>query len=257
MIIMNELEYAEKMIDSRELGSKPFTTLVNVGKYYLHNKYSKREARKMLEDYLVRCNPNASRTEWASSLDRAMTIAAKSPPVQIDGIDIYCNELETINAINGVQRRRLAFTLLCIAKFMDRVNPKNNHWTMQNDTEVMDLANIRTPIRRQCMLFNSLRDGGYIQYSKRVDNLNVRVLFIQQSGDVAMHISDFRNLGYQYMKMFGGPYYECQNCGIVFKTKNTGSGRNPKYCPECAAEIWTKQKIDAVMRHRNLPKNVK
>lgn len=65
-----------------------------------------------------------------------------------------------------------------------------------------------------------------------------------------MRVSDFRNLGYQYMKYHGEPYFECTNCGITEKIKNPSSGRPPKYCPQCAAEIRTKQNVNSVMRRR-------
>ena len=71
----------------------------------------------------------------------------------------------------------------------------------------------------------------------------------------AIHIHDFRNLGYQYMKYYGGPYFECVNCGITVKEQEPSKGRRQKYCPECALEIKTRQNVNAVMRHRSTLKN--
>ena len=44
-LVLNEYEWAEKMIDSHSLGKKPIETLNRVAKYYFENQYSKREVR--------------------------------------------------------------------------------------------------------------------------------------------------------------------------------------------------------------------
>jgi len=98
-------------------------------------------------------------------------------------------------------------------------------------------------------MYATLRDTGLIQFSKKVDNTNVRVCFAED-GDVAMTITDLRNLGYQYLKYHGEPYFECTNCGITVKIDEPTKGRKQKYCKECAVEIKTKQNVNAVMRHR-------
>ena len=46
-IVLNEHEWAEKMIDTHSLGAKPFETLCRVAKYYIDKNYSKKETRKI------------------------------------------------------------------------------------------------------------------------------------------------------------------------------------------------------------------
>ena len=72
-------------------------------------------------------------------------------------------------------------------------------------------------------------------------------------GPPAIKITDFRNLGYQYLKYYGEPYFECANCGIVTKYKdpdNIRSTRQQKYCASCAVKINTQQRVNSVMRAR-------
>ena len=102
-------------------------------------------------------------------------------------------------------------------------------------------------------MFGQLKDAGMIRFSKQIDNLSVQVLFAED-GDVALRVTDFRNLGYQYMKYHGEPYFECANCGITTKIanpENKNSSWKQKYCRECAVEIKTKQNVNSVMRHRH------
>lgn len=249
-IVLNEYEWAEKMIDSHDLGKKPTETLSRVAKYYLENKYSKREVRKMLDTFLVQCDPNASLVHWSETLDRVTRNAGKFALIKLDGVGITEGELKRIECITGKQLKRLAFTLLCVSKYWDAVSGSNNHWVNSSDKEIMQMANINTSIKRQSMMFAELRNAGMIRFSKKIDNLNVQVAFSDINGDVVWNIQDFRNLGYQYLKYYGAPYFECSNCGITTKIQKPSKGRRQKYCPGCAVELHTKQKVDSVMRRR-------
>lgn len=258
-IVLNEHEWAKEMIRARSLGKKPFETLSRVARYYLDNRYSKKEVRKMLDAFLIQCDPTASLAKWSDTIDYALDRASKYKAIVIDSISISKAEMDRIDSLPGKQTRRLAFTLLCLAKYWDLVNPNGDHWVNSKDCDIMRMANIRTSIKRQSLMYHNLSEEGMIQFSKKVDNTNIRVLFISPGGDTAMEITDFRNLGYQYMKFHGEPYIECQNCGITTRIEhyNPARGNRQKYCRECAAEIALQQRINSVMRKRKrLSQNV-
>ena len=113
----------------------------------------------------------------------------------------------------------------------------------------MAMANIRTSIKRQSAMYGTLNELGMIQFSRKVDNTNVRVCFAEDGKEV-MRITDLRNLGYQYLMYHGEPYFTCPNCGITTKVANGGNKRNQKYCQECASILRMQQNIDSVMRCR-------
>ena len=115
----------------------------------------------------------------------------------------------------------------------------------------MAFANINTSIRRQCAMYATLRDAGLIQFSKKVDNTNVRVCFIAD-GETSMTITDLRNLGYQYLKYHGEPYFECVNCRITTKYSNPVKGRSQKYCEACAREVKIRNSVNSVMQRRDI-----
>lgn len=249
-IVLNEYEWAERMVNNHELGKKPIETINRVAKYYYANQYSKKEVRKLLDTFLVQCDPSISLVHWSDALDRVAKSVDKFPPIKLDEIAITKNELKRIETLGGKQVRRLAFTLLCVAKYWDAVSSSNNHWVNSSDKEIMQMANINTSVKRQSMMFGELRDAGFIRFSKKIDNLNVQVMFIE-AGETAIHIQDFRNIGYQYLKYYGEPYFDCVNCGITVKIQEPSKGRRQKYCPSCAVELHTKQKVESVMRRRN------
>lgn len=253
-IVLNEYEWAEKAITDHELGKKPVETLNRVARYYAENQYSKREIRNLLDTFMTQCDPQISLVQWSDTLDKVAKSAGKYRLARLDGVDVSKREMERIEVLDGKQARRLAFALLCTAKYWDAVSESNNHWVNTPDKEIMQMANINTSIKRQSLMFSQLRDTGFIKFSKKIDNLNVQVIFMEP-GETAIHIQDFRNLGYQYLKYYGGPYFECENCGLTCKKYGPDNSRPPKYCPECAVEIHTRQKVDSVMRGRMAAKN--
>lgn len=250
-IVLNEHEWARDMIESCSLGTKPFETLSRVAKYYIDNNYSKKETRDMLDIFLLQCEPTASLPKWAKTLDHAVARALKYNAIKVDCIEITKPEMECINTLEGKQVRRLAFTLLCLAKYWDTVNLNGDHWVNNKDSEIMKMANIYTSIKRQSQMFYTLNEKSLIQFSKKIDNTNVKVCFITP-GESEMFITDFRNLGYQYLKYCGEPCFECQNCGITVKCEKKAGQAGPKYkyCKDCAIDIHIKQTVNSVTKQR-------
>ena len=187
--------------------------------------------------------------KWSETMDYAVARALKYDAIKIESIDITNHEMDMIDALDGKQIRRLAFTLLCLAKYWDIVNPAGDHWVNSKDSDIMRMANINTSIKRQSLMYYNLNKVGMIQFSKKVDNTNVCVCFMTQ-GDVVMKVTDFRNLGYQYLRYHGEPYFECQNCGVTTKLNDPIRGGKQKYCKECAVEVAMKQRVNSVMRQR-------
>ena len=161
---------------------------------------------------------------------------------------VDCKGSAFYDALNGKQTRRLAFTLLCLAKYWNAVSKKPDGWVNSSDSDVMRMANINTSIKRQSLMFHNLNESGMIQFSRKVDNTNVRVCFMED-GETALHITDFRNLGYQYLKYHGANYFVCENCGITTKEVNHTTGRKQKYCSECAVQVAVQQRVNSVMKH--------
>lgn len=250
MIVVNEYECAEKAIKDRELGRKPSETLTRIAKYYLHEGYSKKEVAGLLEDFIIRCDPGNSVEKWSDTIERVIKSAIKKPLVIIDSVPITESEMEKVNNVKSRQGKRLAFTLLCIAKYMN-LTRNGGYWVNTPDSDIMSMANINTSVKRQSILFGQLRDEGLIGFSKKIDNLNVHVLFADDSSPIAVEITDFRNLGNQYLKLCGEDYFECQCCGLTIK-QNTGPGRRQKYCQSCAAKIRVQQTVNSVMRQRTV-----
>lgn len=249
-IILNEYAWAEKMIEESSLGDNTYETLCRVAKYYKANGMQKAELRKKLEEFLRRCDPYVSPVLWSDTLDKAAKVGMKYDPVMIEKIIVTKPEIETILKLSGIQLQRLAFTLLCIAKYMTAVAPKTDGWVNTPENEVMKMANIKTSYKRQNLMYGQLLDEGLLRPSKKISNLNVQVRFMQD-GETALEVKDFRDLGNQFMMYIGKPYFVCQHCGLTVKVPDGAKAGKMKYCPDCAQKVRVQQNVNAVMRSRH------
>lgn len=249
-IVLNEYNWAENAILTKTLGKKPYETLLRVAKYYVELGCTKRETKLSTERFLLSCEPSASLVTWGSTIDAAVKNAWKYPLIMIDKISISTTELEKIHKLSGIQTQRLAFTLLCVAKYMNIVSAKNEYWVNTPDNELMRMANINTSIKRQSMMFAQMKDAGLIRFSKKVDNLSVQVLFVDNT-DEALAVRDFRNLGYQYMAQFTDGYFTCDKCGVTEKDESSRKKGRPRcHCKDCANAIKAEQTLLSARRRR-------
>ena len=247
-IVLNEREWAQSAIEERQLGKKPSETLGRIAKYYYQvDGYKKKDIRGKLEDFLLQCDPNIILQKWTETLDRAVRGCAKYKLIEVNSVVVTEAEIGVIQNLEGKQLQRLAFTMLCVAKYWNAASQTNSNWVNVPDKELMVLANINTSIQRQSQFMYLLREAGLIRYSRRVDSLNVQVMFINNDSPLALRITDFRNLGNQYQLFCGEPYIQCQQCGLTVKKK---SNRH-KYCPECAAEMYIRRSVESVMHGRD------
>lgn len=250
--VLNEYEWAKEMIDGRNLGDKPFETLCRVAKYYIADGYRGKDLKILLNSFLIKCDPCVSTTKWENTVTKAIAVAQKYKVISIDKIYISDKELSVIRSIGSKPAERLAFTLLCLAKYYDAINPNADHWVNADDSDIMKMANIKTSVRYQSMMYHKLNELGLVQFSKKIDNTNVRVCFIAD-GETAVGVSDMRNIGYQYMNCIGEKgYIVCQNCGITAQATKAErvAGRKQKYCKECAAEIRIRKTVESAMNRK-------
>lgn len=246
-LILNEVEYAESIIAGSDLGKSPATALRYVARYLSQVKGCKRqEVRKKIEYLLMQREPFLPMLKWEPILDSIAKGADKYPLIVLDSIDITEDEMRCVRSYGGTQRQKLTFALLCAAKYWNAVRPTNNDWVNTTDKEIMKMANISPTVEKQCELYRALRDDGLLQFSKRVDNLNVRVTFIMEDSPVVLRVTDTRNLGNQYLAYWGGPYFQCEHCGLTVRK----SGNAQKYCKACAEEIHLAQTAQSMARSR-------
>lgn len=246
-IVLNEKACAEYALENLILGSKPTETLGRVARYYYSIGYKKKEIGNLLEDFMLKCDPTINIVKWQATIDKQVSSADKYELIDISGVEITQSEMDKIQQIEGKLLQRLMFTMLCLAKYGNAINPNNNNWVNRKDKEIFSLANITLTTKRQSLLINDLWTMQYIGYSRVVDNININVKIVDNESPTVLYISDFRNLGNQYMRYCGEKYIECECCGKVVKEKH---GKQ-RYCTECATEIDRQKSLERYYKSHN------
>lgn len=233
-IVLSEKLRAQEAIENSSFGGDPKHVLMYVAKYYCSLGYNCKDMRRLLEDFVLRCEPSTNVFRWNSAISWCVANADKYPLIDIDGVKVTSKEIGEVKKAGGVLLQRLLFTLICLAKYGNAVNPNNKNWVNTPPRDIFSLADIKVNLNRQSLMINDLWKKGCLEYSRIVDNINLNVKVIDEDPkDEALFVTDFRSLGNQYMKFIGNDYMECQNCGIVVKR----TSNRQKYCPSCAAKI--------------------
>ena len=198
-----------------------------------------------LNNFMWHNYPHYNPIDWSASLEKYANKANKYPLCECEGVWITENELKTIDDIQNKVLERLTFTLLCLAKFRNYRNPNNNNWVNCSNGEIYSLACISTSSFDKDIKFNKLRELGLIEYAKKVNNLNIQVLYTDDDSEKKLFISDFRKLGYEWRVYKGEKYIRCADCEIlVRKTSN-----RKKYCKDCSKN--TKKEQNKIYYHNN------
>ena len=177
-IVLDEYQSAEKALNNLELGNKPTETLSVVARYYYGKGYKKSEITRLLEDFLIKCDPNVNIVKWQETIDRVVKTADKFKLVRIDGVSITQSEMWVIQQLSSKLLQKLLFTMVCLAKFENAISNTNNNWVNKKDRDIFGLANIKVTTKRQSLFINDLWSMGLIGYSRIIDNINMVKTFL-------------------------------------------------------------------------------
>lgn len=237
MIVLNEKEYAQECLKNKTVSDKPFFTLSILAKYYYHCfDYRKKKITDLLIEFMSKNYPryDCNKAEWDGNIEKIAANAGKFTLYEIDGVWITQAELETIESIHNKVLERLAFTMLCLAKLNNMKNPKNNGWVNLDAKEVFGLARIACSVVNRYERLGQLNQLSLLEFPKKNDNLSSRVTYINDDSEKVLFVSDFRELGYEYLKYKGENFIRCRECGILIRNNKSGT---KKYCHACAGYI--------------------
>lgn len=231
MIILNERVWAESVLETGQLGDNPGFAASVLARYFYHVEGLRhKKIFDRLNDLFSQLISDYNPVAWENLLDKAALRAKKRELIEIDSIPVTKKELEKIEALRLPRLKRLAFTMVVIAKYFDMINPKNNHWVNLELKEIFSMACISMSLAEQAKAYKALIDGGIIEYSKKVGNNNARVLILDDS-EPEFCVDDLRAVGHRYQQYCGEPYFKCERCGILTRQNKYG---NKKYCADCA-----------------------
>lgn len=248
IIILNEKEYVDSILSDKNLEpSKTNTFLSMYARYLYHEKgLRKKEILKELNAFMERNYPRYNPLDWSANIEKYANRADKYPLCECKGVWITEEEFKTMEEIHDKILARLAFTLLCLAKFQNFRNPDNHNWVNYSNGEIYSMACINTTAFEKDVKLNKLRELGLIEYAKKVNNLNIQVLYLYNEGKQKLFVSDFRKLGYEWKLYKGEKYMRCTGCGILTKRKNN----TQRYCKDCSDKVRNERQKNIMRKRR-------
>ena len=250
-VVLNEAKEAERILEYGEVGSKPTATLFLLAKYFRQKKnMTKEQIVSELNSFMIHYYKNYNPALWEDIIEDISKKAGKYSLREIDHIEITHKEIETINTVPRLPHRKLLFSMLCYAKLYNRISDNNNGWINTDIKEIYRVSRVIVKHREDKFLFlNDLESDGLISFSKKNDNLNIKVNFIdsEPSDNIALSIYDFRELGYEYLDYIGeGKFIRCKECGRLVRCK----GNKKMYCSDCAKKIELDRKRKIAYKYR-------
>ncbi len=232
-ILLNEVKEAKRLLETREIGSKPTAALFLLAKYYRQKEcLNRNNTIEKLNAFMALCDKHYNPALWEDIIEDIAKKADKYPLREIDAIGITQKELNHIKTLNGMKYEKLAFAMLCHAKLHDTLFPDNHGWVNASIPEIYQTARVTVKYRKDKFLYlNDMEATGLISFSVKNDNLNLRVNFIDMEGTPVLKINDFRELGYEYLNYYKeGKFSRCTECQKLYIRKTN----NQKYCELCA-----------------------
>ena len=256
--IFNEKEYIEKIINSNQVDlSNPTRTIRYLARYNFYvNRYKKSRNYSEIVAYMTKNFKDFSEITYQKSIDGCIKDVDKTPFKNIDVIRITKSELDKIISLDDIKKQKLAFILLCTAKYRDAYNPDNCHKTDISTTDLYKMARVVLPCSERNIYLHFLITNGLIEAHNNSKTKNKKLLFVSENDNdetiLELKEIDFKELAYVYMswKNNGEGFTKCQKCKKTIKQSKT---RPRKYCEECAAIVVTEQKrIWAEKNRKNL-----
>ena len=238
-MVMNEKKYAEALING-DLAVRKQGTVYSIGivaKYYKAAGYKGKMLEDIVKKFIQEKLPGTSESCSENWTKKAVKTAKNYPLYEIDEIVITKPEMETINSlhsndIRNATLRRLAFTLLCLAKYEAMRGTKDN-WINVKSKHIFLVADIKgiTKQRQDIMLY-TLYSLGYIAFNQKIKGESIKALGIKD-GDPEITVKNINECGYIFEEKYNGKkFVRCAECGIMVRAT---SGRT-KRCPDCAVE---------------------
>lgn len=142
-----------------------------------------------------------------------------NPISSVEGVPIYKEDLVFLQTVEGVDQQKLLFSVLCYLRFIQIKYHNDNLWCNFENRLYFKSANLRLSLKEQNLAIKNLANLGYIRLSFQIDKLTFYATFAEAltAGEEVAIITDFENLGMQYLQLIGEDIIKCINCGRYIK----------------------------------------
>jgi len=223
MRILNELEYAEKLIKNGFSRFMSMSDLIILAKYYRYFGKKKSEIRKELCKFCEKHAGEFSSILSSLKIEKAIARSREYPLRVPKDVPITERELESIRSLNNYRYEKILFTMLVLGKYfrlMDSKSKSKEYYIGENANTIHRLAH--TVKKRNEDIFYILYKKGFINNIKLTDSFVLTFTTADDDSEPKIIVKDISNI-----ISFYPPY--CKICGKEFSKVY----RSQNMCIEC------------------------
>lgn len=245
--IFNERQSIEAIINASEVDViNPTNTIRKLARYNFYVlKYGQTKNYNAIVEYMSRNYKDFSEFAYQKDILGCIRDVEKTPWKNIDVINVTKSEMDIILTLDDIRKQKIAFILLCTAKYRDAYNENNGHKTDISVTDLYKMARVVLPQKERTVFLHFLIQEQLVEKHTFAGVKNKKVLFVSENFDDEVVLSlrevDFLELAYIYMDYISDHvgYSYCEKCRRMIKNSKT---KPKKYCESCAKEVLTEQK---------------
>lgn len=267
MIIWNDYKYGEEIYRNKSVKTKKWQMkeLKTLVLYMLLNNNTLKDIRMSLEECCQDDIRYLTAKQKKSVFDKIISkvkleIPKKSNIVLTEYTDdkqiiIYQEEINNIKALNDINLEKVAFVLLVYCKWLN-----NLKWFNISKSDIFNYAKLKNlNSDKQQTVLVKLVELRYLQseviktdkrYRKDIRDGKSQMwslTYLLNSGDIAFVVDDYFNFVFRYLDYVYGGYFECRECGKIYKK----SSNSQEMCADCRKEVTREQTNKRVQKHRD------
>lgn len=247
--IMNEKTRAERILNGDKTGIS-LSDVTILAKYYKSIGYKTQPLKAEIERFIADNFPNISVKAKKKIVESALDASRKYPLYEINQITITKAEMARIKnltstVVKNPRLHKLAFTLLCLAKYSALRGGKDG-WVNAKWVDIFAAANLRgLSTERKKIIISALIANNYIYVPLLSDKSCYKLIATQDEPNSAPEVcvDNVNEAGLIFEEYNGKRFTKCQMCGCRVAITN---GR-AHYCKPCSV-IVNRQKARERMR---------
>lgn len=253
--VFDGLAYAKSVIDDHNIDGKNANEhMLLLAKYNFYvNHMNESENYHSIVDYMHKYWCLFVEADYQMKIEEYVKNASKYPFKDIESIKITKKELDFIEKLDNIRLEKIAFVLLCIAKYECYYHDEPKYWISWSLNNIAKLARVHVTKDENRQLFRELVLNDVIESNSSGVNLYEHILFVSHDKDdsVVLELSetDYKELAYTYLFYKNGfsGYVHCEKCYRLVKQKSN----RQKFCDECAEKNEQENARNRVRKYRS------
>lgn len=243
--VFDGLSYAKNVINNHNIDeNNAIEHIKMLAKYNFHvEKMKDDENYRSIVEYMSNYWDCFAEADYEQIIGNFIKEAHNFSFKNIGTIEITRKELDFIGSLDNIRLEKIAFVMLCIAKYKCYYHDSPNYWIDWNLNAISKLARVHVTKKENLLLYRQLVLAGAIESNSVKKKLYEHVLFASngENDETILELSenDYKELAYTYLYYKNGftGYVHCEKCGRLIKQKSN----RQKFCDECSVLVRREQ----------------